>query len=488
MPEGHLPVRSYLAAPVVSRTGEVLGGLFFGHPEPDVFDRARRAHRGGHRRRRPPSPSTRRGSTRRRRTRSSARRHVEEALRQSEQSLESKVRERTAELAEAFQHLVEGVRDYALFMLDPTGIVANWNAGAERIKGYRASEIVGRHFERFYTAADREAGVPARALRTAVEKGTFEAEGVRVRKDGSDFWASVVINPIRDRDGNLLGFAKITRDVTERREAAQALERAREQLAQAQKMEGIGQLTGGVAHDFNNLLTVIIGNLEAMQRTLQSAPADADRLARSVDNAMRGAQRAASLTQRLLAFSRRQPLDPKPVDAGRLVTGMSELLRRTLGEQVAIETVLAGGLWRVLADPNQLEVSILNLAVNARDAMPQGGKLTIETANAYLDEIYAATQSEVVPGQYAVIAISDTGSGMTKEVQARAFEPFFTTKDVGHGTGLGLSQVYGFVKQSGGHVKIYSELGHGHDREALSAAASLGGGRRPAGAGARRAA
>ncbi len=459
MPEGHLPVRSYLAAPVVSRTGEVLGGLFFGHPEPNVFDQ--RAERivaaiavqaaiaiDKARLYKAAQDEIER------------RRHVEEALRQSEQSLESKVRERTAELA-AFQHLVGSVRDYALFMLDPSGIVASWNAGAERIKGYRASEIVGRHFERFYTPADREAGVPARALRTAVEKGTFEAESVRVRKDGSEFWASVVINPIRDRDGNLLGFAKITRDVTERREAAQALERAREQLAQAQKMEGIGQLTGGVAHDFNNLLTVIIGNLEAMQRTLQSAPVDTDRLVRSVDNAMRGAQRAASLTQRLLAFSRRQPLDPKPVDAGRLVTGMSELLRRTLGEQVAIETVLAGGLWRVLADPNQLEISILNLAVNARDAMPQGGKLTIETANAYLDEIYAATQSEVVPGQYAVISISDTGSGMTKEVQERAFEPFYTTKDVGHGTGLGLSQVYGFVKQSGGHVKIYSELGTG---------------------------
>ena len=368
--------------------------------------------------------------------------------------------DRTAALT-AFQHLVEGVRDYALFMLDPHGIVTNWNTGAERIKGYLASEIVGRHFERFYTEADRVAGLPARALQTAAEKGTFEAEGVRVRKDGSQFWASVVINPIRDRGGKLLGFAKITRDITERREAAQALERAKEQLAQAQKMEGIGQLTGGVAHDFNNLLTVIIGNLEAVQRALQAPPVDVGRLARSVDNAMRGAQRAASLTQRLLAFSRRQPLDPRPVDAGRLVSGMSELLRRTLGEQIAIETVLAGGLWRVLADPNQLEISILNLAVNARDAMPAGGKLTIETANAHLDEAYAASQTEVVPGQYVVISISDTGAGMSREVQARAFEPFYTTKDVGHGTGLGLSQVYGFVKQSGGHVKLYSEVGLG---------------------------
>jgi PAS domain S-box-containing protein len=406
------------------------------------------------------------------------RRRAEEALRLSEQNLESKVSERTAELAAAnarlvreaaerehaegrFQHLVQGVRDYALYMLDPHGVVTNWNAGAERIKGYRASEIIGQHFARFYTDADRAAGMPSRALETAAREGAFQAEGLRVRKDGSEFWANVVINPIRDEDGTLMGFAKITRDVTERRQAAQALERAQEQLAQAQKMEGIGQLTGGVAHDFNNLLTVIIGNLESLQRALQAPAPDGDRLARSVENAMRGAQRAASLTQRLLAFSRRQPLDPKPVDAGRLVIGMSELLRRTLGEQVAIETVLAGGLWRVLADPNQLEIGILNLAVNGRDAMPNGGKLTIETANAHLDEAYAAAQTEVVPGQYVVISISDTGSGMTKEVQARAFEPFYTTKDIGHGTGLGLSQVYGFVKQSGGHVKLYSEVGLG---------------------------
>jgi nitrogen-specific signal transduction histidine kinase len=240
-----------------------------------------------------------------------------------------------------------------------------------------------------------------------------------------------------------------------------ALQRAQEQLAQSQKMEGIGQLTGGVAHDFNNLLTVIIGNLESAQRNLGSPAADLPRLGRSVDNAMRGAQRAASLTQRLLAFSRRQPLEPKPVDLGRLVTGMSDLLRRTLGEQVVIETVLAGGMWRVHADPTQLEVSILNLAVNARDAMPHGGKLTIETANVYLDEGHAASQADVEPGQYVAISITDTGSGMSRDVLARAFEPFYTTKDIGHGTGLGLSQVYGFVKQSGGNVKIYSEVGHG---------------------------
>lgn len=235
-------------------------------------------------------------------------------------------------------------------------------------------------------------------------------------------------------------------------------ERAEESLRQSQKMEAVGQLTGGIAHDFNNLLQIVTGNLEILGRNL---PQDQGRLRRSADNAMRGAQRAATLTQRLLAFSRRQPLDPKPIDVNALVAGMSELLRRTLGEQISVETVLAGGLWRVEADPNQLENALINLAVNARDAMPGGGKLTIETANTRLDEAYAQENVEVVPGQYVVVCVTDTGSGMTKDVMARVFEPFFTTKDVGRGTGLGLSMVYGFVKQSGGHVKLYSEQGHG---------------------------
>jgi len=271
----------------------------------------------------------------------------------------------------------------------------------------------------------------------------------------------VVINAIRDASGKLVGFAKVTRDITEWREAQEALKKTQEQLAQSQKMESIGQLTGGVAHDFNNLLTIILGNLDTLSRTVKHPSPEPPRLQRLIENAQRGAQRAAALTQRLLAFSRRAPLDPRVADLGRVVTGMSDLLRRSLGEHIAIETVLSGGLWRTHVDPNQLEVAILNLALNARDAMPNGGRLTIETANAYLDEAYAASQAEVVPGQYAVICISDTGTGMTKDVMARAFEPFFTTKETGHGTGLGLSQVYGFVKQSGGHVKIYTELGEG---------------------------
>src|SRR5690606_7329041 len=237
--------------------------------------------------------------------------------------------------------------------------------------------------------------------------------------------------------------------------------RVEEALRQAQKMEGIGQLTGGIAHDFNNLLTIIIGNLETIQRQMTRNELQPDQLARWVENAHRGAMRAAALTQRLLAFSRRQPLEPMAVDANRLVENISDLLRRTLGETIQVATVLSPGLWWIHADPNQLENAILNLAVNARDAMPQGGKLTIETANAFLDEGLAARRAEVAPGQYVVLCISDTGSGMSRETMAKAFEPFFTTKDTGHGTGLGLSQVYGFVKQSGGHVKIYSELGEG---------------------------
>jgi PAS domain S-box-containing protein len=235
-------------------------------------------------------------------------------------------------------------------------------------------------------------------------------------------------------------------------------EQISEALRQAQKMEALGQLTGGVAHDFNNLLQVVVGNLEILQRNL---PEDAARLRRSADNALIGAKRAATLTQRLLAFARRQPLAPQPVLANSLVTGMADLLTRTLGETIQLETVTGGGLWRVEADPNQLESAILNLAVNARDAMPDGGKLTIETSNAHLDHAYAAEHVEVQPGQYVVIAVSDMGVGMERQTLARAFEPFFTTKEVGKGTGLGLSMVYGFVKQSGGHVAIYSEPGVG---------------------------
>ena len=364
-----------------------------------------------------------------------------------------------------FRLMVSGIKDYALFMLDPDGRVVSWNEGAARMKGYKPEEILGRHFSCFYTDEEARAGAPERLLEEAVAEGSAAAEGWRARKDGSLFWASVLITAIRDDNGKLQGFAKLTRDTTERVEAEAVLareteerERAEEILRQSQKMEVLGQLTGGIAHDFNNMLAVVTGSLEILQLRLQS---DDPNIRDPIRMAMEGADRSAALTQRLLAFSRRQPLEPKPIDANKLVSGMSNLLHRALGEGISIETVLSAGLWTVFADVNQLESALLNLAVNARDAMPNGGKLTIETANAYLDEAYAAAHIEVTEGQYVMLAVTDTGVGMSEETIEKVFEPFFTTKAAGHGTGLGLSQVYGFVKQSEGHAKIYSELSEG---------------------------
>jgi PAS domain S-box-containing protein len=361
-----------------------------------------------------------------------------------------------------FRILVQGVVDYAIYMLDPHGIVTNWNVGAERIKGYQANEIIGQHFSKFYTEEDRLAGVPVRGLATAAREGKFESEGWRVRKNGERFWASVVVDAIRDENGELLGFAKVTRDMTERRKAQEELNEAREQLFQMQKLEAVGQLTGGIAHDFNNLLTIVIGNVEMAQRNLEKNQASSSQqILRLLGNALAGAKRAATLTQRLLAFARRQPLDPKPLDVNKFIAGMGEFLRRTLGEQISVEAVGFGGLWPVEVDTVQLESAILNLALNARDAMPDGGKLTVEATNVYLDERYGRKNPDITPGQYVMISVTDTGTGMSAQTLARAFEPFFTTKIVGQGTGLGLSQVYGFVKQSGGNVKVYSELGEG---------------------------
>jgi PAS domain S-box-containing protein len=318
MPKHHLPVRSYLAVPVMSRSGEVIGGLFFGHPDVGVF-------------------------------------------------------------TEASERLIVGLAGQAAVAID--------NA-------------------RLFESASRA----NQTLEERVKQRTRE------------------------------------------------LEEAHEALRQSQKMETVGQLTGGIAHDFNNLLQIVSGNLHLLRERL---PSDATHLKRYAERAFTGAERAATLTQRLLAFSRRQPLAPKPLDINRLIPGMSELLHRTLGETIEVESVLAPRLWTIEADPNQLENAIINLAINARDAMPEGGKLTIETQNTHLDHSYASQNPEVSPGQYAVICISDTGVGMDAETAAKAVEPFFTTKEVGRGTGLGLSMVYGFVKQSGGHIKIYSELGQG---------------------------
>jgi PAS domain S-box-containing protein len=357
-----------------------------------------------------------------------------------------------------FRLLVEGVTDYAIFMLDRDGVVSNWNRGAELIKGYKADEIIGQHFSRLYTAEDVADRLPWKALEAAAAQGHYTSEGWRQRKDGSRFWASVVIDPIRDDAGELIGFAKVTRDLTERREAERALERSQQVLFQVQKMDAVGQLTGGLAHDFNNLLAGIMGSLDLMGSRL--AQGRVNEIERYIMAAQGAAKRAASLTHRLLAFSRQQTLEPKAVDANKLVLGMDELVRRTVGPAIQIDTVLAAGLWPCLCDPNQLESAILNLCINARDAMPDGGRITVETANTWVDETNARERDMEV-GQYVVVGVSDSGCGMPPHVVARAFDPFYTTKPVGKGTGLGLSMIYGFAKQSRGQVRLYSEVGRG---------------------------
>jgi PAS domain S-box-containing protein len=356
----------------------------------------------------------------------------------------------------SFRLLVQGVTDYAIFMLSPEGRVTSWNSGAGRIKGYSESEIVGSHFSRFYTPEDVEAGVPFRALETARREGRFEAEGWRVRQDGSRFWAHVVIDAIRE-NGELVGFAKVTRDITERRRAAELLEQTQRALFQAQKMEALGKLTGGVAHDFNNVLQVLRGNLELLENRHGRDAWSAERLGNAIDAVDRGGK----LASQLLAFGRQQPLAPVVINPARQLRALDDLLRRALGETIQIESIVAGGLWNILVDPHQLENVILNLAINARDAMPDGGKLTLELANATLDDEYVSSVPDVSPGQYVMLAVTDTGTGMTAEVIERAFDPFFSTKPEGRGTGLGLSMAYGFVKQSGGHIKLYSEVGEG---------------------------
>jgi PAS domain S-box-containing protein len=460
MPPGHLPVRSYLAVPVASRSGEVVGGLFFGHSRPGVFTaRAERIVVGVAAQAAIAIDNARLYEASRREI--AARRQAEQELQHLNDTLEQRIEERTREVREVFgklneserqfRHFVGSVADYAIVMLNTEGIVRSWNSGAERIKHYTADEIIGQHFSIFHTEQDRDGGLAELALGTARRTGGIEMEGWRVRKGGEQFWASVTIDAVHDDAGHLLGFAKVTRDLTERR----AME---DQLRQMQKMEAIGQLTGGIAHDFNNMLTVISGNIETLQRRLERDDPDSHRL---IAAALRGVERATTLTQRLLAYSRRQPLEPKPIELNRLIIGMSDLLTRTLGEHIKVGSVLAGGLWQISADPNQVENAVLNLALNARDAMPEGGRLTVETANTYLDEAYTRGHAEVDAGHYVMLAVSDTGVGMTGEVIEKVFEPFFTTKKFGEGTGLGLSQVYGFVRQSGGHINIYSEPGKG---------------------------
>jgi PAS domain S-box-containing protein len=366
---------------------------------------------------------------------------------------EAKLRESEAQ----FRLLVQSVTDYAIYMLDAEGHVASWNAGAQHIKGYGPEEIIGRHFSDFYTEADRAAGLPRIGLETATRNGRWEHEGQRVRKDGTAFWAHVVIDAIRDEAGQLIGFAKVTRDITERHEAEAALQAAQVTMIRSQKLEAIGQLTGGVAHDFNNLLQVISGNLQLLSKDI----AGNARAEIRVQSALGAVASGSRLASQLLAFARRQPLEPRVVNAGRLIKNMDEMLRRALGGEIEVETVVAGGLWNSLIDPDQLENAVLNLAINARDAMNGEGRLTIEASNAFLDDEYVRQHDELSAGQYVMIAVTDTGTGIPPDILERVYEPFFTTKAEDKGTGLGLATVYGFLKQSGGHVKIYSEVGAG---------------------------
>ncbi len=488
-------------------------------------------------------------------------------------------------LFNAEQHLrlfVDEVRDYALLMLDPDGIVMTWNSGAKSIKGYEAREIIGRHFSVFYTPDDIKSGKPERGLREAAQNGRFSDVGERVHKDGTRFLADVVITPILNRRGRLVGYGKITRDVSERVAADERLQasemrlqslvdtvldtlvdsliiidrkgrvqtynraceklfgydanevigenvkmlmpavtraehdqylrnyqktgvrkiigisrevigqrkdgstfpmhlsvgetshhgepiyvgvirdltarnRTEEQLRQSQKMEAVGQLTGGIAHDFNNILMVIMANTDALLENRKLSPPARRRL----EQIGKSTGRAADLTRQLLAFSRQQPLQPRPTDVNELVTGTGELLRRTLDEHIKIEWRLAKNLWTTNIDRAQLESAFVNLCLNARDAMPAGGRLLIETSNQMLDADYVAQNADTVAGSYVLLSVTDTGIGIPAKLLSRVFEPFFTTKEVGRGTGLGLSMVYGFAKQSNGHINIYSEIGQG---------------------------
>lgn len=471
--------------------------------------------------------------------------------------------------------LVHSVTDYAIYMLDPTGHVISWNHGAEKIKGYRSEEIIGRHFSSFYTPEDQAAGIPQLALTTALRVGRYESEGWRVRKDGTRFWADTVIEPAWD-NGQLVGFAKVTRDATARRNAELALfeserrfrgivntaldafaqidqagritewnpqahelfgwpreqaigkplaslcfppddastmnwvEKAWQtkrikqthqfkamtragrrfqaelnasvltlssgplmnifmrdlteklqmetQLRQSLKMEALGQLTGGIAHDFNNILQAIGSSLEVVE--LLGRKGQFEQADRHIQNALSSVRRAAGLTHRLLAFARRQTLDPQTVNVNALIRGMSELLRHSIGEHIALDLAVPDDLSPVHCDANQLENAILNLAINARDAMPRGGRLRIEAADIHGDDLPARNVPDP-EGHYVKITVTDSGTGMPADVKERAFDPFYTTKPAGQGTGLGLSMVYGFTHQSGGYCAIESEQGEG---------------------------
>jgi PAS domain S-box-containing protein len=352
-----------------------------------------------------------------------------------------------------FRTVIQGVTDYAIFMLDRSGYITNWNVGAQRIHQYSAPEIVGEHFSRFYTEEEQQRGEPARALQLAAYEGKCAVEGWRVRRDKSLFWASAVIEAVRDEVGTLAGFVKITRDMTERREAQASLERAQEQLAQSQKMEALGQLTGSIAHDFNNLLMIVSGHAQLLRRRLS----DPKHL-QAIDAVHSAANRGESLTRQLLAFSRRQPLNPVITDLRERVESVREMLVGSLRGNVQLKCDIPADVWPVEVDIAELELALVNIAVNARDAMPGGGSLTLSARNVNLKKSDGVDQLE---GDFVALAMADTGVGIAPDVLPRIFEPFFTTKALGKGTGLGLAQVYGFSHQSSGTVIATSTAGGG---------------------------
>ncbi len=347
---------------------------------------------------------------------------------------------------EAFQTLVQGLHDHAIVMLSPDGKVTNWNAGAEKIKGYCAEQIIGQHFSVFHIEVERDRGLADQILEQARIAGRFREEGWRVRRNGERFRAEVHIQAIHDEAGEIIGFGNITRDITEQYEARQNLAATQEALNQSEKLRSLGELTGGIAHDFNNLLTVVRGSAEL----LKSQTLSAEKKIRHLDAIVETADRAAELTGQLLSFARRQPLQPKNTDLNSVIFNMTELLKRTLGGGVSILQTPGSDLWDVLVDPVQLENLILNAAINARHAMEGAGTLTLATQN-----VRGADSDEIC------LSISDTGSGIAPDILDHVFEPFFTTRVPGEGTGLGLSQAYGFAAQSGGRLEIHSEVGRG---------------------------
>ena len=351
-----------------------------------------------------------------------------------------------------FQIFVESVSDYAIFVLDPSGHVASWNGTAQEIIGYTSEEVVGKHFSLLYRPDERRAGVPIRALEMAIQKGRYEVEGWRIRKNGTPFFVTGVLTAIRDDNANLIGFASVLRDATEGRDTQEKLVEAREQLAMAQKMEAIGKLTGGIAHDFNNLLMIIGGNAQMFKRLLDP------KLPRAIEAIQTAAKRGESLTRQLLTFSRRQHLSPTVVDLNASITNIRPMIESSLRGNIVYKEKLSPSLWPVKVDLAELELAIVNIAVNARDAMPNGGVFMVSAANVTANKDVDQNRQSA---DFVAIEFGDSGTGIPPDLLSKIFDPFFTTKDVGKGSGLGLSQVYGFAHQAGGTVRAESKVGIG---------------------------